>query len=102
MFAGLFFLGSGAMHFTQMLIALKNTHITPEVSITILLFLPSIIFAFIAFRFAFNDYQQITLKRRVVIFLIGILSLGVFLINSGLVIGSCLAFLTSISPTKEV
>jgi len=99
--AGLFFLGSGAIHLTQMIVALINTHLSYEAVITILLFLPSIIFTIIAFRIALKDSQRVGIKKRIVMFIIGFLSLGMILFNSGLLVGSFLAMIASILPTQR-
>ncbi len=84
-----------------MFVALKNTYISHEVIITILLFVPSIIFALITFRIAFKDSQRVGIKKRIMLFIIGLLSLGVILINSGLLVGSFLAMVASILPTQR-
>ena len=94
-FAGLAFLGSALSTIYQMLIAFDVTGVTGEAFITLILIIISIILALFTFMYAIRGKPTLTLGRRVVLIVIGIIALFGW---SGLYIGPALVVAAALVP----
>ncbi len=98
--AGLLFLGSGAIVFTQMAIALSLVTLMPEpgwIMITIVFALMPILLGIGTLRLTLKS-QTITVRSRIILFILGIAALFAW---AGLIIGPVLAILASILPVRN-
>jgi len=96
--AGLLYLGSGAMMFTQMMLALAATGPDFSAVLTIVFTLLPILLGVAIVRLAIKDPKSVTKRVRAFIVILGLLGLFTW---AGLLIGPALALLTSILPTKS-
>ena len=96
--AGLLYLGSGAMMFTQMILALAATGLDFSAVLTIVFTLLPILLGVAILRLTIKDPKSVTRRVRAFIAILGLLGLFAW---AGLLIGPTLALLTSILPTKS-
>jgi len=96
--AGLLYLGSGAMMFTQMILALAATGPDFSAVLTIVFTLLPILLGVAILRLAIKDPKSVTKRVRAFIAILGLLGLFTW---AGLLIGPALALLTSILPAKS-
>jgi len=94
-FAGLAFLGSAVSTIYQVLLAFNVTGATGEALITLILIIISIILAVFTFMYAIRSKPTLTLWRRVVLIVIGIIALFLW---SGLYIGPALVISAALVP----
>jgi len=94
-FAGLAFLGSAVSIIYQVLLAFNVTGVTGEALITLILIIISIILALFTFMYAIRSKPTLTLWRRVVLIVIGIIALFLW---SGLYIGPALVISAALVP----
>lgn len=94
-FAGLAFLGSAVSTIYQVLLAFNVTGVTGEALITLILIIISIILAVLTFMYAIRSKPTLTLWRRVVLIVIGIIALFLW---SGLYIGPALVISAALVP----
>ena len=94
-FAGLAFLGSAVSTIYQVLLAFNVTGVTGEALITLILIIISIILAVFTFMYAIRSKPTLTLWRRVVLIVIGIIALFLW---SGLYIGPALVISAALVP----
>jgi hypothetical protein len=98
-FAGLAFLGSAVSTIYQVLLAFKVTGVTGESLITLILIIISIILAVFTFMYAIRSKTTLTLWRRAVLIVIGIVALFLW---SGLYIGPALVISAALVPPYAV
>jgi hypothetical protein len=96
--AGLLYLGSGAMMFTQMILALAATGPDFSAVLTIVFTLLPILLGVAILRLTIKDPKSVTKRVRAFIAILGLLGLFTW---AGLLIGPALALLTSILPAKS-
>ena len=96
--AGLLYLGSGAVMFTQMILALAATGPDFSAVLTIVFALLPILLGVAIVRLAIKDPKSVTKRVRAFIAILGLLGLFTW---AGLLIGPALALLTSILPAKS-
>jgi hypothetical protein len=92
-FISFLYLGSGAIMFTQMAIALTRTTLSPAVIVTIIFALLPVIAGVIMVRVALSVQGKIETKARLKIAILGILGLFIW---AGLVIGPVIAVVASL------
>lgn len=99
-FAGLFFLGTGVLLITQMLISLSKTSYTSEVIVTLILILASIGLGVVALILSMKvgKHNSASVKQRLYFFFLGILGL---LFWAGLFAGPVLSFAAALLPWKR-
>jgi hypothetical protein len=96
--AGFLYLGSGAMMFTQMILALAATGPDFSAVLTIVFISMPILFGVAILRLTMKDSKSVTKRVRAFIAILGLLGLFTW---AGLLIGPALALLTSILPAKS-
>jgi hypothetical protein len=96
--AGLLYMGSGAMMFTQMIWALAATGPDFSAVLTIVFTLLPILLGVAILRLTIKDSKNVTKRVRAFIAILGLLGLFTW---AGLLIGPALALLTSILPAKS-
>ncbi|MFX0067253.1 MAG: hypothetical protein ACFFC7_34410 [Candidatus Hermodarchaeota archaeon] len=96
-FAGLLFLGSSAILFTQMIVALQETSLVSEMIVTLIFIISPAVLGIVSLRMALKDHQEVVTRQRIIIAIIGVISLFVW---AGLLVGSILAILASIVPGR--
>jgi hypothetical protein len=95
--AGLLYLGSGAMMFTQMVLALAATGPDFSTVLTVVFTLLPILLGIAILRLTIKDPKNVTRRVRALTALLGLLGLFTW---AGLLIGPALSLLASILPTK--
>ena len=95
--AGLLFLGSGASKFYQMLFTLTQTPVTPQITVTLVLALVSIILGLLTLRIALVSGGALTVKTRVSFFILGLVALFAW---AGLLVGPALVVISSLLPSR--
>ncbi len=96
--AGLLYIGSGAIMFTQMILALTTA--TPNLSVIVTIvfaFIPILLGIFIL-RITTKDRNSVSKRDRAILALLGFLGLFAW---AGLILGPALSLLTSVVPTKS-
>ncbi len=96
-FAGLLYLGSGFIMFTQMFIALSRAPLVPEVAVTILFAAIPIILGTFTLRLANMRVERTSFRTRVYMFIVAVIALFTW---SGILIGPILAILASILGSR--
>jgi hypothetical protein len=96
--AGLLYLGSGAMMFTQMILALAATGPDFSAVLTVVFTLLPILLGVAILRLTIKDPKSLTKRVRTFIAILGLLGLFTW---AGLLVGPALALLTSILPAKS-
>jgi len=94
-FAGLAFLGSAVSTVYQMVRAFGVTGVTGEAVVTLVLAIISVVLALFTLIYAVRDKPTLTLWRRVVLIVIGIIALFAW---SGLYLGSVLVISAALTP----
>ncbi|MCP8307066.1 MAG: hypothetical protein H3Z49_08235 [archaeon] len=97
--AGLLYIGSGAMMFTQMILALTTANPDLSVFVTIVFALIPILLGIAIIRLTTKDRDGISKRVRVLLALLGFLGLFAW---AGLIVGPALSLLTSVLPAKRV
>ena len=96
--AGLLYLGSGAMMFTQMILALAATGPDFSAVLTIVFTLLPILLGVAILRLTIKDPKSVTKRVRAFIAILGLLGLFTW---AGLLVGPAVALLTSVLPAKS-
>jgi len=96
--AGLLYLGSGAMMFTQMILALAATGPDFSAVLTVVFTLLPILLGVAILRLTIKDPKSVTKRVRAFIAILGLLGLFTW---AGLLVGPALALLTSVLPAKS-
>ena len=96
--AGLSYLGSGAMMFTQMILALVATGPDFSAVLTVVFILLPILLGVAVLRLTMKDPKGVTKRLRAFVAILGLLGLFTW---AGLLIGPALALLASILPAKS-
>ncbi len=94
-FTGLLYIGTGAMLFSQMGIALSKTAVTPAVSFTIIFAVIPIILGLAILKISFKEPTELHKTQRIKFLIYGILGLFLW---AGLIVGPILIMLSSILP----
>jgi len=96
--AGLLYIGSGAMMFTQMILALTAAIPDLLVIVTIVFALIPILLGISILRITTKDRNSVSRRDRALLALLGFLGLFAW---AGLILGPALSLLTSVVPTKS-
>ena len=96
--AGLLYLGSGAMMFIQMILALAATGPDFSAVLTVVFTLLPILLGVAILRLTIKDPKSVTRRVRAFIAILGLLGLFTW---AGLLVGPALALLTSVLPAKS-
>lgn len=97
--AGLLYIGSGAMMFTQMILALTTVKPDLSVLVTVVFALIPILLGIAILRLTTKDRDHISKRVRILLAVLGILGLFAW---AGLIVGPALSLLTSVLPAKGV
>jgi len=96
--SGLLFLSTGVTVITQMVRAVTETAVTPEVGITLTLALIPLVLGIVTLALSLKDGRRITVRRRVSLAVIGVLALFTW---SGFLVGPALALVSSVFPARS-
>jgi len=96
--AGLLFLGSSAVVFTQMTIAISHTSLQGEAAITLMFALIPLILSLLTLRVVLKRDSRPNARTRIYLTILGVFSLVFW---AGLVFGPALAFLAAVMPLKH-
>jgi hypothetical protein len=94
-FAGLTFLGTSLSILYQMVLALSTTGFTAAVTLTIIISAIGIVLSLFALLYALSKIQVLTIGKRILLIIIGIISIFSW---SGLFIGAFLVMLAAVVP----
>ena len=95
--AGLLFLGSSAVVFTQMAIAISHTSLQGAVAVSLMFALIPLMLSLVTLRVVLNRESRSNIRTRLFLIVLGAFALVFW---AGLVIGSALAFLAAVMPLK--
>jgi hypothetical protein len=98
LFSGLLFLGTATNTMIQMLIAISQTGLVLEVSVTLLFIVAPLLLGWLCLRNALGGRSSLTRRRRIEMFFIGLIGLFVW---GGFIIGPIVGMLSSCIPAKE-
>jgi hypothetical protein len=96
--AGLLFLGSSAVVFTQMAIAISHTSLQGMVGVSLMFALIPLILSLVTIRVVLKRDSRPNARTRIYMMILGIFSLVFW---AGLVIGSVFAFLAAVMPLRR-
>ena len=97
--AGLIFLGTGAMAFTQMAIALTAAPAGAELIVTVMFAIFPIILGIVTLLAALRPERRTIIRTRIYLVILGILALFAW---TGLIVGPVMAFVASVLPIKMI
>lgn len=95
--AGLLFIGTGAMSFFQMILALTHAPLVPEIGVTIVLALIPVLLGIGVLRLVLRSGDQVNIRKRAYLAILGLLALIAW---AGLIVGPALAIVASVLPTR--
>jgi len=96
--AGLLFLGSSAVVFTQMAIAISHTSLQGAVAVSLMFALIPLTLSLVTLRVVLNRESRSNIRTRLFMIVLGVFALVFW---AGLVIGPALAFLAAVMPLKR-
>jgi hypothetical protein len=96
-FAGLLFLGTGAITFTQMVLALTKTGLVSEALLTVLFGSMPVIVGVVTLRLVLKTDGKVNLRTRMELAIVGVVALFAW---AGLLLGPALALVASVLPSR--
>lgn len=98
-FAGLLFIGTGAIVFMQMVLSLIQTSLVSEAAITVVFALIPILLGLVTLRLCLKMDDRVSLRKRTYLVILGIVALFTW---AGLLVGPMLAIITSVLPSRLI
>jgi hypothetical protein len=96
--AGLLFLGSSAVVFTQMAIAISHTSLQGAVAVSLMFALIPLMLSLVTLRVVLKRESRSNFRTRIFMIVLGVFALVFW---AGLVIGPALAFMAAVMPLKR-